>query len=113
MKWLVGRQETVEDRDDCARCDFGRRELPEDEAKPVAPAHRALDRAHLVENEPAADAHGDVFAADTKLPREEPGAVQALADAFVFDKRVWRFRNATAFEIAWRTYDRQLLRCPQ
>src|SRR5262245_61485064 len=85
MKRLVRRQELVEYRNDGARGDLGGRELPEDEAEPAALTRRAEHRAHLVQNESAAHVNGNVLAADTKFPFEEPRAVQAMTDAIVLE----------------------------
>src|SRR5262245_253374 len=94
MKRLVRRQEPVEDRNHGAGVDLGGRELPEDETEPVALTRGAEHSAHLVENESAAYVNGHVLAVDTKFPFEEPRAVQAMADAVVFEQLVWRFRGS-------------------
>jgi hypothetical protein len=85
MKRLVRRQKLVEYRNDGARGDLGGRELSEDEAEPAALTRGVEHRAHLVENKSAAHVNGDVLAADTKFPLEEPRAVQAMTDAIVFE----------------------------
>src|SRR5262249_39578485 len=100
MKRLVRRQKLVEDRNDGARGDLSGRELPEDEAEPVALTGGAEHGTHLVH------VNDYVLAIDTKLPFEEPRAVQALTDAIVFDKVVWRSRSSATLEVARRADDR-------
>jgi hypothetical protein len=78
IKRLIRRQKLNEYRSDGARGDLGGRELSEDEAEPAALTRGAEYRVHLVENKSAAHVNGDVLAADTKFPLEEPRAVQAL-----------------------------------
>src|SRR5215475_11626847 len=85
VKRLVRRQKLVEYRDDGTRGDLGARELSEDEAEPAALARGAEHGAHLVENESAANVNGNILAADTKFPFEEPRAVQAMTDAVVLE----------------------------
>src|SRR5262245_24095610 len=112
MKRLVRRQKLVEDRNDGARGDLGGRELPEDQPEPVALTGGAEHGTHLVENESAVHVNGYLLTIDTKLPFEEPCAVQAMADAIVFDKFARRSRSSATFEVARRAYDRQLLHRP-
>src|SRR5262249_5267519 len=83
MKRLIWRQILVKYRNDAARGDLGGRELAEDEAEPAALTRGVENGAHLVENESAVHVNGDVLAADTKLPLEEPRPVQAMTDAIV------------------------------